>query len=398
MARHSRSIRVGIRVLCSIALLYVLPASAANWLLIQRTEPATAPAYRPFGFMGIEYRRTGDSQIAAGPFKGQPLVPNRIGPRLENASELQFSHVRLGLRGRLFDGKLNYLVSALAGDNGISRNGTPNVKLTDLSFTFNPIPHVRVRIGQFKQPGSEEGLQLAVLRDYVYLTGISRQIINERFFDSDGTPKNDVNVFDGPLSGWRDTGIQSFDTFRTGAWAHTCAFMVGIGTGSAICNDFGSGRPDGYLFWSSERIFAGKGAFRDGLKLTGWYQNGERELRTGAEQKTKTFDCKRYGLGTVFRRSPWRIEAEWVKADGMVFNGTDGGAAPGSVSNNGNVISGFNVLPEGEADGWYLDGGAIGCSMIGSCGPAMIASTEVPTVRRPSAASRPLPSAYLPPS
>jgi len=315
MARHSRSIRVGIRVLCSIALLYVLPASAANWLLIQGTEPATAPAYHPFGFMGIEYQRTGDSQIAAGPFKGQPLVLNRIGPRLENASELQFSHARLKLRGRLFDGKLNYLVSALAGDNGISRNGTPDVKLTDLSFTFNPIPHARVRIGRFKQPGSEEGLQPAVLRDYIRLTGISRQIINERFFDSDGTPKNDANVFDGPLSGWRDTGIQIFDAFKAGAWEHTYALMVGTGTGSAIYNDFGSSRPDGYLFWSSERIFGSKGAFRDGLKLTGWYQDGERELRTSTEQKTKTFDRKRYGLGTVFRRSPWRIAAEWVKAD-----------------------------------------------------------------------------------
>jgi len=93
------------------------------------------------------------------------------------------------------------------------------------------------------------------------------------------------------------------------------------------------------------------------LKLTGWYQDGERELRIGAQQKTETFDRKRYGLGTVFRRGPWHVAGEWVKADGMIFNGTDGGAVPGSVGNQGNVIAGFNVLPDDDADGWYLDGG-----------------------------------------
>ncbi len=353
----NRGIRANTIILCSIALFYALPVSATNWVMLQGTEPAKAPAYRPFGFIGIEYQQTDDSQIAAGPYKGQPLMPNRIGPRLENASEFQFAHARLGLRGRLLTGKLNYWISPLAGDNGISHNGSPNVKLTDLSVTLNLIPHARIRIGQFKQPGSEEGLQPAVLRDYIRPTNLSRQLTNERFFDSDGTPKNDDNVFDGPLSGWRDTGIQVFDAFKTNAWEHTYALMVGTGTGPAIYNGSGSGRPERYLYWSSELIFGGKGPFRDGLKLTGWYQDGERELRVGAQQKTETFDRRRYGLGATFRRGPWRIAGEWVKADGMIFNGTDGGAVPGSTSNSGKEISGFNVLPDDEADGWYLDGG-----------------------------------------
>jgi len=159
------------------------------------------------------------------------------------------------------------------------------------------------------------------------------------------------------LSGWHATGIQVFDAFKTGAWEHTYALMGGTGTGLAIYNGSGDGRPDWYLYWSSELILSGKGAFRDGLKLTGWYQDGERELRVGAQQKTETFDRRRYGLGAVFRRGPWRVAGEWVRAEGMIPNGTDGGAVPGSVSNNGKVISGFNVLPNDEADGWYLDGG-----------------------------------------
>ncbi len=349
--RHCRrSVRAGITILCSIALLCALPASAANWIMFQGTESAAASAYRPFGFIGIGYQQTNDSRIAAGPYKGQTLRANQIGP-------LQLSHARLGLRGRLFAGKLNYLLSALAGNNGISDNGDPNLKLTDLSITLNLIPHARIRIGQFKQPGSEEGLQPAVRRDYIRPTNLSRQITNERFFDSDGTPKKSDNVFDGPVSGWRATGIQVFDAFKTGAWKHTYAFMASTGTGLAIYNGSGNGRPDWHLYWSSERIFSGKGSSRGGLKLTGWYQDGERELRIGAEQKTATFDRRRYGLGTTFRRGPWRVAGEWVKAHGMIFNGTDGGAVPGSTSNSGKEISGFNVLPDDEADGWYLDGG-----------------------------------------
>ncbi|MCB2263956.1 MAG: OprO/OprP family phosphate-selective porin [Candidatus Thiosymbion ectosymbiont of Robbea hypermnestra] len=349
--------RAGAVVLYVIALLPALPASAANWLLLQGTEPAGAPAYRPYGFVGIEYLHTDDSRLAAGSFAGQAMAANRIGPRLENTSELQVSHVRLGLRGRLFDGKLDYRLSPLAGDNGISHNGGPNVKFTDVSVTLNLIPYARIRMGQFRHPGSEEGLQPTVLRDYIRPTNLSRQLTNERFFDHDGALTTDENTFDGPVSGWRNTGVQVFDAFRTGAWEHTYALMAGTGSGLAIYNGSGSGRPDWHLYWSSEWLLGGKGPFREGLKLFGWYQDGERELRTGTQQRTQTFDRRRYGLGATFRQGPWRVMGEWVGADGMIPGGTDGGAVPGAVSNNGAAISGRNVLPDNEADGWYLDGG-----------------------------------------
>ena len=355
-AFHLRA-RIGAMVLCAITWLPVLPASAANWLLLQGTEPAKAPAHRPFGFIGVGSLHTEDSRLAAGAFAGQTMAANQIGPRLEEASEFQVSHLRLGLRGRLFDGKLGYLFSPLAGDNGVSYNGRPNVKLTDLSITLNLIPYVRIRIGQFKHPGSEEGLQPIVLRDYIRSTNLSRQLTNERFFDHDGTLTTDDNVFDGPVSGWRDTGIQVFEALRTGAWEHTYALMAGTGSGLAIYNGSGSGRPDWHFYWSSEWLFGGKGPFREGLKLFGWYRGGARELRTGTEQRTRTFGRRRYGLGATFRRSPWRVAGEWVGADGMIPGGTDGAAVPGAVSNNGGMIAGHNVLPDNKADGWYLDGG-----------------------------------------
>ncbi|MEA3277618.1 MAG: porin [Pseudomonadota bacterium] len=340
-----------------IGLLATGPASAANWVMLLGTEPEKAPAIRPFGFIGIEYQNTRGSDLPAGPWKGQPMVLNQIPPNLEDSSTLQFSYVRLGMRGRLLDGKLNYWISPLAGDNGISQNGTPNVKFTDVSATLNLIPYARIRIGQFQYPGSEEGIKPAVLRDYVNPTNVCNQIVKERYFRSDGTPIDNANDLDGPVSGWRDTGVQLFDAFKTGDWEHTYAAMAGTGSGLALYRGNGSGRPDWYLYWSSELIFGGKGPFRDGLKLTGWYQNGERDIRVGTAQTEESFDRTRYGLGATFRRGPWRARGEWIKADGMIFNGTDAVAVPGSVSNNGRLVASYNVLPDNEADGWYLDGG-----------------------------------------
>lgn len=342
--------------LCCAAL--VSASHGTNWIMLQGAERPSAPTYRAFGFVGIDYQRTSDSPLPAGPWKGQSLVLNQIGPDLDDNEELQVTYARLGLRGRFAEGKFNYFLSPLAGKNGLSENGSPHIKFTDVSATLNLIPGARIRIGQFKQPGSEEGLQPAVLRDYVNLSNVGNQIVNERFFDSDGTPTDDANELDEPVSGFRDTGIQVFDAFNLNQWEHTYALMAGTGSGLALYNDFGSGRPDWYLYWSSELVFGGKGPRRQGLKLAGWYQNGEREIKTGAAQKIETFDRTRYGLGATYRRGPWRLAAEWVGADGMILNGTDAVAVPGSISTNpAGLTASFNVLPEEEADGWYLDAG-----------------------------------------
>jgi hypothetical protein len=336
---------------------------AANWIMLQGTEPAKAPTLRAFGVMAVDYQRTSGSLISAGPWQGQSLVLNQIGPNLDDSRELQASILRVGVRGRLADGLINYWISPMGGNNGISSNGNPNIKFTDVSATINLLPHARVRFGQFKQPGSEEGLQPARLRDYVNQSNVGNQIVNESFFDSDGTPTSDANQLDVPVSGFRDTGIQVFDAFRTDHWEHTYALMAGTGSGLALYNGSGSGTPDWHLYWSSERIFGGKGPFRDGLKLSGWYQEGERDLLTGPTQTSETFDRSRYGIAATFRRGRWKAVGEWIKAEGMIFNGTDGSAVPGSASVNplpppppGSTAS-LNMLPDEEASGWYIDAG-----------------------------------------
>lgn len=332
-------------------------ASAANWVMLLGTEPKSTPALKPFGFLGVQAHRTDGSRLPAGPWQGQSMVLNQIAPDLDRSSQIQLSHARIGARGRLLDGRLNYWASGLFGNNGISHYGDPNGKVTDLSVTVNWIPHARVRLGQFKYPGSEEGLQPAVLRDYVNTTNVTNQIVNERFFNSDGTPTDDANEPDGPVSGWRDTGLQVFDSFNTGPWEHTYAVMAGTGSGLALYRDSGSGQPEWFLFWSSEWVFSGKGPNRDGFKVTAWHQQGERTLRAGSEQTRQTFERERFGVGSTYRRGPWRASAEWVKARGMIFNGTDAVAVPGSISNDSAQIASFNLLPEEDADGWYVDGG-----------------------------------------
>ncbi len=354
--------RVAIRAILFVTAISAAPAWSANWVMLRGTEPAAAPAVRPFGVLGIDYQRTGDNRLPAGPWQGQPMALNQIPPRLEDSAALQVSHVRLGVRGKLLGGKLNYWISPLAGDNPISQNGTPNVKFTDASITLSLIPHARLRIGQFKYPGSEEGLTPAAMRDYINVSSVSGQIVNERPFASDGLPIDNANAPTGPASGWRDTGVQLFDAFRTGRWEHTYAVMAGTGSGLAIYNGMGSGTPEWHAYWSSEWMLGGKGPLRDGLRLTGWYQTGERDLRVGLRQIKQGFDRTRYGLGLTFRQGPWRAAGEWIKGDGMIFHGTDGVAVPGSISNNGLVTASYNLLPESEADGGYVD---LGYSLFG---------------------------------
>lgn len=356
MSKLSRS-HHALAILITLSTLTAVPAHAINWVMLQGTEPAKAPAVRAFGFIAIDAQGTNGHALPAGPWQGQALAMNQLPPRLNEHQDLRISHARLGVRGRLLDGNINYWISPMAGENPISSNGTPNLKLTDISLTLNWIPHARLRLGQFFSPGSEEGITQVLLRHYINPSMVGSQIVNELPFETDGTPRDQANRPSGPASGWRQSGLQLFDAFRTGDWEHTYALMASTGSGLAIYNGLGTGRPDWHLYWSSELVFGGSGLGREGWKLFGWSQSGERELRVGQTQTARTFTRNRYGLGSTFERGSWRAGAEWIGADGMIPNGTDGSAVPGAVSNDGRWIASYNVLPEARAEGWYLDVG-----------------------------------------
>ena len=112
---------------------------------------------------------------------------------------------------------------------------------------------------------------------------------------------------------------------------------------------------DLYLYRASEKVFGGQGARRRGWKRFGWYQDGERTLEyVDGVAGDQNFDPTRWGFGTTFRKGPYRAAAEYIDADGMIFNGSDGGAVPGALNNSGTAVASLNMAPDGDAEGYYL--------------------------------------------
>ncbi|WP_455212323.1 porin [Kaarinaea lacus] len=348
-------------------------ATAANWLMLQGTEPASAAERaKVWGFVQPEYQYTKGTELKAGPWKDQAAQFNQIIPDLQTSSTFNIRRARIGVRGEgmPLDSKTNYFILAEMGNNGITRpgGGTGSVKLTDASVTFNHIPFARIRFGQFKYPGSEEGLQAIHVFDYINFTNVTNQMMLERFFDcTDGSATcsaGATNAPNGPVGAFRDVGVQIFDTIKAGAWEHSYAAMIGNGNG--ITRGDNNKHKDLHLYWSSEWVFGGKGGRRQGWKLYAWHQDGKRTLYNEAVSTTETqdYDRTRYGVGSTFRRNKFRGGFEYIVADGMIFNGTDGGAVAGSTNNAGTAVASWNIIPEEKANGFYLDAGYLVMSKL----------------------------------
>lgn len=348
-----QKIRRASLLLAIFAGLLPAPAQAVNWLMLHGTEAEKAPLIRPFGNVILDYQHTDDTRIPAGPWLNQKAVYNQIGPRLESSSQLTLRKIQLGARGALPDPRFNYQVQALAGDNDVTGIDSGNrVRLLDVSLTVSVIPHARLRVGMFKYPGAEESLQSNVLGSYINLSNMGNQLLQERFYDNDGSNPHNSNI-PGAGSTFRDIGVMLFDTFRSDSWEHSYAIMVGNGRGIST----GSGSPgqDLYLYWSSEYVFSGKGVKQEGIKLFTWLQDGERTLKTGVLQTEQSFERTLVGGGATYRQGDIRATGEVVKAKGMIPNSTDSGGVPGALNNAGTQVSSYNLLPEEEAIGWYID-------------------------------------------
>jgi hypothetical protein len=350
--------KLGLSATCAL-LAFAMPVRgyAANWLMLDAVEPESAPALSGYAAISLEYQASRDTPLLVGAWRGQPDQFNRFAPRFADGEVLQIPTAVAGAHGRLSDGHLNYRLSAIAGDNAIVRGldgyyGS-GVRLLDASVTWNRLPHARLRVGLFRQPLGDEAV--APEQRHVNLSHVTQQIVQERYFASDGSVNGDPNLDLGPVSAFRDIGAQVFDTFNTGQWEHTYALMLGRGTGVAPSLDRTG--IEKYVYWSSERIFGGKGPQREGLKLYAWSQSGERTLKVGPVQVAQDFERRRAGVGATLRTGPWSLAGEWIDAHGMIYHGPDGGAIPGSISNNGALVAGYNVLPESKANGWYVDVG-----------------------------------------
>ena len=321
-------------------------AQSANWLMLQGTEPAGAAARaKVWGFVQAQYQKD-DSDASTVPNGGGYIPPKLIGPNLDSQSSFNVNRARIGVRGTgmPIDSKVNYFILAEFGNNGITAPGGYNAALTDASITLNHIPGARVRMGMFKYPGAEEGLQAIHVFDYINFTSVTNQMLLERFPQSTDTnvpptmtPDANMAQYSRSVGAFRDVGIQLFDTFKVNNWEHSYAVMYGNGNGLNYGDN--DDNKDIYLYLSTENVFGGKGGRREGLKMFAWYQDGK---RTNAFDRTQEQDRTRSGLGVKYLDKPFRVTAEYMQGEGMIFQGQH---RPGHIYNNE------------EADGGYIEGG-----------------------------------------
>ncbi len=380
-------IKISAATLACASLLATFNAQAANWLMLQGTEASSsAPRAKVWGFIQPTYEYMDGTPVQAGPWKGKDAQFNLRRPQLDSNKGFNIRRARIGVRGQghPLNSNINYFMLVEFGSNGITwpNKGFGAARITDASVTLNHIPGARIRAGLFKTPTAEEGLQAIHVFDYVNFTSFTDQMLLERYFEADGsatavkptTPpivvgdeNSSANSLVGPVGAFRDIGVQVFDSFMVSSWDLSYAVMLGNGNG--ISGNNNNGRMDGYGYFSAEKVYAGKGPRRQGLKMFAWGQMGKRDLTIDTTGETNSYDRNRYGLGVTFRKSIWRATAEYLIADGMIFNGTDGGAKAGAVSNPvpvtpppnptmAQTTASFNMEPEEEANGYYLHFGA----------------------------------------
>ncbi len=380
------------------------PAYAVNWLMLQGTEPAdSAPRAKVWGFIQTLYEKDESSKNK---YVGTPgnnydyVAPKLIGPDFNSQEGFNVRRARIGVRGTGFplDGSINYFILAEFGNNALTHVDGSSAKLTDASITVNKIPGARVRVGAFKFPTAEEAFQGIPTFDWINFTDVTNQLLLERYPNNQYTPnRNNVdgfnytddnntspfNRFDKPVSGFRDVGIELFDSFRVGQWDHSYAIMYGNGNGVNFADN--DNNKDLYLYWSSELVYGGKGPFQQGLKFFAWSQSGKRTLYNPAspapndpEPAGKTeYDRDRSGLGLKYRRGQFRVTAEYMQGKGMIFMGPDNptftitapclnatpSSAPGGTAPPVTTCGADPTRPlladgrKGKADGWYVEGG-----------------------------------------
>ena len=349
---------------CAGGMLALNQAQAANWLMLQGTEaPDQAARAKVWGFVQVQYQDDNSDANNAGTY----IPPKLIAPNLSSQSAFNVNRARVGVRGTglPIDSKVNYFVLLEMGNNGITEPGDNFAKLTDASITLNHLPGARVRAGLFKYPGAEEGLQAIHVFDWINFTDVSNQLLLERFPNQNYTanippqpipPTTDLQGFDGSVGAFRDVGIQVFDSFRIGndrSWDLSYALMIGNGNGLNFSDN--NSKKDIYAYLSAEKVFGGKGPFRNGMKFFGWTQNGVRSYDGNNDGVSENYDRDRWGVGFKFKNPNYRFTTEYMAGDGMIFVGPQNpsfGLGPGAGNPGG---PGNGLL--GEADGWYLEGG-----------------------------------------
>jgi hypothetical protein len=271
-----------------------------------------------WGFIQVGYQKDYGTIVDKSGTNKTPFV--MIAPNLDSQSGFEVNRARLAVRGMIDkENQFNYFFMTEFGENGItSPAGHPsNNHLTDASITYRGLPYLNVRAGQFKYPGSEEGMRAVFASEYRNFTTASSQLLLERFIPNNsqniegvyqGTPEQSVGAY-------RDRGVELFNTLHIQKdITLSLAGMLGNGTGLSSTNT--SGQLTYYAYLASEYLFhQGKGYFTESLKGFIWYQNGKRQLNN------TDYTRERYGAGLDYFHNGLRIDIEYIKAKGMIYNG-----------------------------------------------------------------------------
>jgi hypothetical protein len=286
-------------------------ARAADWPMVQGTEAKDAPAVRPIGFIQVtgetivSDRVEGLTSPALVKFNGERAAFNVFEGGTATSS-FAVRRARPGLRGALpgTGARVTYFLLAEFGTAAIARDGPT---LTDAAVTISYVPGARFRIGQFKLPTMDEGTEAnPVAAEWINGTLTAGTIVNENRV-KDGR-------FDGGASGFRDVGVEVFDTFRQGHLALSYAAMVSNGKRGAVDDDAQkdvSGRTTlSYVFSGAD-----SDPHRQELSLFVWGQRGRRDVEGVSAQRVRS------GAGIHLEKEPFRVRTELVYASGAISTG-----------------------------------------------------------------------------
>ncbi len=344
---------------------------AADWLALQGTEPqGTAARAKVWGFIQAQYQDD-TSDPGTGPNAGLYVPPKLIGPDLDTQSAFNINRARVGVRGTgmPIDPNVNYFFLVEFGNNAITNPGSSFAKVTDASITLNHLKDfVRARAGQFKIPMAEEIYQGIALFDYVNFTAGTNQLLLERIPNRTYTgnvpaqplpPGTSLNAYNQSVAAARGIGLQLFNTVHVApTWEVGYSFMVDNGNG--INTSDNDDNKDIHLYLNATKVFSGRGPRRQDWKTFAWYTKGDRTIdgTNDSIHNPQEYERKRYGVGTKYYQLPFRVSAEWIKAEGVIFQGPDkpsfGLLGPG-VGNPNHSFNGLN--PDAEATSWYIEGG-----------------------------------------
>jgi hypothetical protein len=290
-----------------------------------------------WGFVQANYKKDFGKILVSGGKNKTPF--SLLNPDLKSQSGLNVFRARIALRGMADnENKVNYFVMTDFANNGINNLGGHRdvaTYFTDASITLKYISGAKLRIGKFKYPGSEEGLQAVFVSPYIDFTTMSNQQLLERQVTNVGAKQTGATaggaqtvhytstVIENPVGAFRDTGLQIFDTFGlTDSLSLSYAYMYGNGTGISYTGSDEQATHYGYLSIENA-LGGGRGYFTNVMKFYVWGQTGKRVLLSndGISTTQINADRKRYGLGGMYYNNGLRFEVEYMKAEGMIFTG-----------------------------------------------------------------------------